>query len=521
MRRIPFRWLTHLTIGQKLIVSFGLILILLAASLTAILIYLTRINSYVDRHKRITVPAIVTAATMQRHAFEMNLALHLSIENATPHSTEATTQRLTELAAQLGQSLKLYRSTHAARTHPILFRMLTDHDQVVLADQEDRALEQIDFVLRELSSNWEAWLVQPAPVAERESGPPLGKADALFEQLMEGLDELVDAHTKIDVEMKHEGDRLLRHARLIALGLVVLLALVITATYLLASRQVARPLQRLAVTADQVARHNLGASFDPWDSQDEVGTLTRLLGTMLATLRERSQALERKTKELEAFTYSVAHDLKSPLREIEGFSSLLSKKFGAALPQMAQDYLEKVHASSLRMTALIDALLRYSRLEQRQIPPTRVNLQRLVRDVIADRLSGLDGRVPVITEHVPESSIVGDPSMIRQALLNLLDNAMKFSDPQRPAEIAIGSKRAGSEQVLWVRDNGIGFEQKDADRIFGLFDRLDTAHPVAGTGVGLAIVKLIMEKHDGRVWAESSPGKGSVFYLAFPLRDPT
>ncbi|MGQ0812415.1 MAG: sensor histidine kinase [Nitrospiraceae bacterium] len=516
MRRTLLGWSERLTIGQKLVVAFGLILILLAGSLTAILIYLSRINSYVDRHKRITVPAIVTAATMQRHAFEMNLMMHFSTETTTLRSNDATMQRLTESTAQLGHSLALYRSTHAARTHPVLFRMLTDHHQVSLADQEDRALAHIDLVVRELSSHWKAWLVQPAGSAERRQEMALGKADILFEQLMDGLDQLVDAHTKIDVEMKHEGDRLLGHARLIALGLVVLLALIISATYFLVSRQVARPLQRLAVTADQVARHNLGASFEPWAAQDEVGNLTRSLDTMLATLRERSLALERKTKELEAFTYSVAHDLKSPLREIEGFSSLLQKKWNEVMDQTAKDYVEKIHASSLWMAALIDALLRYSRIEQQSMPMVRVNLRSLVQDVVADRTHSVSHPLPTIVVDILLEDISGDPATLRQVLINLLDNAIKFSREVQAPEITIGGKTTADETLLWIRDNGIGFDPKDAEKIFGLFARLHGQQDYEGTGLGLAIVKLIMSKHNGRVWGESSPGKGSTFYLAFP-----
>ena len=148
---------------------------------------------------------------------------------------------------------------------------------------------------------------------------------ALYGQLTESLTALIDVHTKIVAEMKLEGDALLSQARLMVLGLVVLLMIVIAATYRVVSTQIATPLRQLAGAADRVAHGELRAGFDIWQSKDEVGELSASLALMLTTLRERTSALERKTRELEAFSYSVAHDLKGPLREIEGFSSLIEQ----------------------------------------------------------------------------------------------------------------------------------------------------------------------------------------------------
>ncbi|MFZ1504822.1 MAG: HAMP domain-containing protein, partial [Nitrospira sp.] len=319
------RWLHDRSIGQKFFISFGVILSLLALSLTALLVYLSRINSYVDRHKRITVPAIVTAAGMQRSAYEMNLTLHLFLEQITKADAADTLARLSRHAEQIRNSLDLYRSTHAARTHPILLGMLTQHERLDLADQEDRAIAEIDRILQELSTLWQSALASPQRLGVAPS--PVTKTDGLIVKLMNNLDQLVDAHRDIDVEMKVEGDLLLQQARLIALGLVAVLGLVITVIYVSVNRQIAKPLQRLSVTADRVAHHDLTAQFESWPSRDEVGTLTASLSSMVTSLREQTAATARKTKELEAFTYSVAHDLKGPLREIEGFSSLLEKQF--------------------------------------------------------------------------------------------------------------------------------------------------------------------------------------------------
>jgi signal transduction histidine kinase len=357
---------------------------------------------------------------------------------------------------------------------------------------------------------------RPAHASRANRTPTLSEADALFRRLTTALDALIDTHIKIDLEMKREGDLLVGRARLIILILVVLLGLVISVTYAIVNTQIARPLHRLAVTADQVARQDLSASFAPWPSRDEVGNLTRSLDTMLTTLRERTSALERKTRELESFTYSAAHDLKGPLREIEGFSTLLARNYGAGMDPTAQHYLDMIRSSTLRLVALIDDLLRYSRLEQQALPHSAINLRAMIDGVLAEQLRGASP-TPAVHVNLPACALRGEPTSIRQAFVNLIGNAIKFSRKTPHPEIHIGGRDAGGELVVWIRDNGIGFAPSESDRIFGLFERLHAPGDYEGTGVGLAIVKLVMAKHGGRVWAESSPGKGSTFYLAFPV----
>jgi len=442
--------------------------------------------------------------------------LQLFWERTPPSNLDDTISKLNQHAATIKRSLDLYRVTHAARTHPILYGMLIEHRQAALADQEDAAIEQIETVLHELTSNWGTLLQRGRGSTVGPRTITHGAADLLIKRLTDGLGQLVNTHVKIDREMKREGDLLLGRARLIALTLVVLLAIVILVTYALVDRQIAEPLKHLSATAERVARHDLSATFEPWPSSDEVGHLTRSLSTMLATLRERTLALERKTKELEAFTYSVAHDLKAPLREIEGFSSLLQQQFAANQNPEVRHYVEVTHNSALRLNSLIDALLRYSRLEQQTLPMACFNLSEMIDGLVTERRTIVAGQQPNITVDLTVRDLFGEPISVRQALMNLLDNAVKFSRQSAPPEIGIGAKEAAGETVLWVRDNGIGFDPKDSEKIFGLFERLHSPQEYEGTGVGLAIVKLVMDKHGGRTWADSSPGKGSVFYLAFP-----
>lgn len=239
---------------------------------------------------------------------------------------------------------------------------------------------------------------------------------------------------------------------------------------------------------------------------------------MVTSLREQTAATARKTKELEAFTYSVAHDLKGPLREIEGFSSLLEKQFADGGDAQTRHQIDVIRRSALRLTHMIDALLKYSRLEQQDLPRQRFNVLEMITTLLTDRFNGLQGPKPKIQVALPFADLYGEPVSIRQAIANLLDNAAKFSRHASPPTITIGGTRMEHERILWVQDNGIGFDPSHYDKIFGLFERLHSPQEYEGTGVGLAIVKLVMDKHDGRVWVESAPGAGSKFYLAFPER---
>ena len=501
MNRSFVGWFRHLSIGQKLLLSFGLILSLLALSLTALLFYLVRINSYVDRHKRITVPAIVTAANMQREAYDVKLALHTLDRHVATESSELSA-RLDRDLSELGRALTLYKGTHAARTHPVLYDMLTDHHRLDLAEQEDRAIDDIGEALR-------AFTMHSARIETAEG-------DRLMTRIMEGLDQLMDAHTQIDIEMKHEGDRLLARARLIALSLALMLGLVIAATYGLAARHIVRPLTALAGAADRVAHHDLSAQFPLWPTRDEVGTLAASLATMLASLREHSTSLVRKTKELEAFTYSIAHDLKGPLREIEGFSSLLEKKFSEAGDQEVRDHIGVIRQSALRLTHMIDALLKYSRLEQQALPKQRFNVREMITGLVSDRTGSARSSTATIHVELPFDEVYGEPVSIRQALANLLDNAVKFSRNRPRPDIRIDGAQDGAAFVIRITDNGIGFDTAQTDKIFGLFERLHGPQEYEGTGVGLAIVRLVMDKHGGRVTVESTPEHGSTFSLVFP-----
>jgi signal transduction histidine kinase len=518
MRSAPRGWFRHLTIGRKFLLSFSLIVALLVLSLAAILVYLSRVNSYVDRHQRITVPAVVTAATMQQTFFHMLEQFHNLLEHQSPAEQLGSLARLDEMLSRAATAIETYRASHSARTHTILFGMLTQHQRTDLAELEDRAMEHITTGLTRLLE-YQRTIAAQLPHARPDQNL-LSDTALQYEKTIRTLEgattTLIDVHRKIDLEMKLEGDRLVKEARLIVLAFLTLLGILIVLTYLTMRRSIAQPLRRLATTADRVAHHDLTAQFESWPNRDEVGTLATSLSSMVTNLRERTAALTHKTKELEAFTYSVAHDLKGPLREIEGFSSLLEKHFADTSNEEVRHHIDVIRRSALRLTNMIDALLKYSRLEQQNLPMSRFNVLEMINGLVVDRFSGIQGPRPKIQVDLPFVDLYGEPVSIRQAMVNLLDNATKFSRQTSTPDIRIGGKQTSAERIIWVQDNGIGFNPNDGEKIFGLFDRLHAPEEFEGTGVGLAIVKMVMEKHGGRAWAESSPGKGSTFYLAFP-----
>jgi signal transduction histidine kinase len=244
--------------------------------------------------------------------------------------------------------------------------------------------------------------------------------------------------------------------------------------------------------------------------------LAQLNDQLEQLIAERTAALDAKTRELETFAYSVAHDLKAPLRGIDGYSRLLLGEHSEQLNQEGRSFLETIQTSTSEMSQLIDDLLEYSRLERRELRPGRVEIASLVSTVIEQtKRETPEGKVDFVVR-VNGCSVVGDANGMLQALRNYVDNAVKFTRRVPAPRIEIISKEQGNNVVLTVRDNGVGFDMKYHDRIFNIFQRLNPLEDYPGTGVGLAIVRKSMERMGGRAWAESQPGQGATFYLEIP-----
>jgi len=231
-------------------------------------------------------------------------------------------------------------------------------------------------------------------------------------------------------------------------------------------------------------------------------------------VEERTTALQVANRELEAFSYSVSHDLRAPLRTLDGFSSALVEDYGPQLGEEGEDYLNRIRAASQRMARLIDDMLLLSRLTRSDMRRDEIDLSPMAEEVVANLREGEPEReVEVRIE--PHLIASADERLVRVLLQNLIGNAWKFTSKQDGAAIEVGHAN-GDPAVFCVRDDGVGFDMAYADKLFGAFQRLHSAGEFEGTGVGLATVQRIVHRHGGQAWAESEPGAGATFYFTLP-----
>ena len=238
----------------------------------------------------------------------------------------------------------------------------------------------------------------------------------------------------------------------------------------------------------------------------------RAIERLRSKMRERSLELEVTAKELESFTYTVSHDLRAPIRVVEGFARILQEDYDDRLDRIGHDHLQRILSAASRMTQMIDALLGLSRLSGQPIVPEQVDLSRLA-DTIAEELRGAEPLRRATVRVQPGLLVEGDRTLLRVMLENLIGNAWKYTSKRPDAQIEFGCSGIGPDAVYCVADNGEGFDMRFADRLFGVFQRLHSSSEFPGTGVGLATVQRIVRRHGGRVWAESEPGRGSRFYF--------
>ena len=229
-------------------------------------------------------------------------------------------------------------------------------------------------------------------------------------------------------------------------------------------------------------------------------------------VEQRTAELTAANKELEAFTYSVAHDLRAPLRHIDAFSRILYEEFASRLPPDGQHYLDTVRKGSHRMSELVDDLLNLARVGRQPLKHRSAALDRVVSEVLADLKNETEGR-QIEWRIQPLPTVQCDAGLIKQVFANLLSNAVKYTRPRLHAIIEVGCVQVNGDQALFVRDNGVGFSMKYVDKLFGVFQRLHRAEDFEGTGVGLATVERIIRKHGGRVWAEAAVDQGAAFFF--------
>jgi PAS domain S-box-containing protein len=240
--------------------------------------------------------------------------------------------------------------------------------------------------------------------------------------------------------------------------------------------------------------------------------ILRLNAELEQRVQERTAELSAANKELESFTYSVAHDLRAPLRHIDAFSKILGEDCAAVLPLEAQHYLNNIRKSTAKMSQLVDDLLNLARVGRQELRRQPTPLSGLVDEVLADLKQETAGRT--LEWHIePLPAIECDPGLMKQVFANLLSNAVKYTRPRPVGVIAVGCRKSNGHSAVFVRDNGVGFNMKYADKLFGVFQRFHRAEDFEGTGVGLATVDRIVRKHGGHIWAEAAVDKGATFYF--------
>jgi len=230
---------------------------------------------------------------------------------------------------------------------------------------------------------------------------------------------------------------------------------------------------------------------------------------------ERTAQLEASIKELEGFTYSVSHDLRAPFRHIIGFAELLKERASQSLDEESMHYLDVISDSTKKLGRLLDDILDFIRIGRTEMAKSKVSFDRLIKEVIDKMENETKGRDIVWKiDHLPE--VYGDPDMFREVLVNLISNALKFTKPRPQAIIEIGCTSGDQEEVFYIRDNGVGFDMQYVKKLFGVFHRLHRPDEFKGTGIGLANVRRIIERHGGRNWAEGKVDEGAKFYFTLP-----
>ena len=256
----------------------------------------------------------------------------------------------------------------------------------------------------------------------------------------------------------------------------------------------------------------LAASFVLGALLLEATLLYGRLARLLVEAKKKNIQLQAAVSELDAFSHSVSHDLRAPLRAIDGFSRILLKQYGPILAEEPREYLQLVRDNTVQMGHLVDDLLTFSRLGRQPLTKQHIAAGTIIEQVVSELQRQAEGRSVIVSiGELPQ--VWGDPSLLKQVFINLIGNAFKYTRQRADAAIEIGACTIGGEQAFFVGDNGAGFDMQYADQLFKVFQRLHRAEDFEGTGVGLAIVQRIIQRHGGRIWAEAAVDKGATFYF--------
>lgn len=412
---------------------------------------------------------------------------------------------------------------------------------LLLAHQVDTVHGNLDALLRRNPDWVELRLVSPTgetlyPLGIPHPPPPEDRDVRLFSRSIVFLEEPLGT-LSIKVDFDNPMMREMRQRHLWLLGIcIAMMAIFVAAILLILHRTVIAPLETMAVASKRLAAGDYSVPL-PAPRSDEVGTMIASFSSMRSAISEeiakrrraeeavrtlnaaleervalRTAELEAAVRDIESFSYSVSHDLRAPLRHIASFSQILQQDHAHQLDAEARDYLNRICRGAVRMGQLIDELLDLFRIGRAPLNRTQVDLSTMAREVVDELSEAHPERTVAVT--IP-SGIRGsaDPFLVRVVLQNLLENAWKYTGRSPEAAIEFGATRQAGEPVYFVADNGTGFDMEYADKLFGPFQRLHSEAEFEGTGIGLATVRRIIERHGGRIWAESREGEGATFFF--------
>jgi signal transduction histidine kinase len=355
-----------------------------------------------------------------------------------------------------------------------------------------------------------------------------------FQPVLQGDKQLGTLFLKSDVKAMYERFKLYGSIALLVIALSFVMVYFLSR---LLQRSITKPILSLAQTAQAITYRQDYSVRAQKMSRDELGMLTDAFNQMLnqiqiqtheiqlfnqrleQSIAERTVELEIANKELESFSYSVSHDLRAPLRSIDGYSRIMLEDYGDKLDDNGKRTLNVIIKNALRMGTLIDDLLAFSRLGKQNVTKVNLSMDFLTTTVVEELRSQYKKEAEILVG--PLLDVEGDSSMIKQVMTNLISNALKYSMKKEKPVVEIGSFEQNGNHVYYVKDNGAGFDMQYYDKLFGVFQRLHSTHEFEGTGVGLALVHRIVTKHGGKIWAEGVVDVGATFYFALPTEKTT
>jgi light-regulated signal transduction histidine kinase (bacteriophytochrome) len=240
--------------------------------------------------------------------------------------------------------------------------------------------------------------------------------------------------------------------------------------------------------------------------------LEELVNERTRALENSSEQFKALARELETFSYSISHNLKAPLRAISGYAGMLKEDYSGSLDEEGNRLLNVINENAVKMGQLIEDILTYSRVGRKSLEKTKIDMNKLADEICSELRQGCPERkIDFQVKKVPDCN--GDRRLIKQILINIISNAIKFAKVRNEAAIEIGSRKIDDKETYYIKDNGVGYDIKYADKMFGLFQRLHSTKEFEGTGVGLAIVQRLVNRHGGKIWTEAKPDEGATFYF--------